>query len=127
MLCCCCPCRCGTACRVTVGQLRVVLHCAAAACVTAAPLVVSPSGSCESRSGVLLPTLALPPCCSSCRRRAVVSRAMVCSCPHRRRRCSARHVIVVWLPPLRWVPLGCACTHNLMSERKRKKKFTTYH
>ena len=26
-----------------------------------------------------------------------------------------------------WLPLGCACTHNLMSENKEQKKSTTYH
>src|SRR5712671_1592214 len=26
-----------------------------------------------------------------------------------------------------WLPLGCACTHNLMRENKETKKSTTYH
>src|SRR5712671_8199070 len=99
-------------------------HCAAAACVTTAPLIVLPLGSCELHSGVLLPTLPpLPlPHCSLCCCWAVASHAVVCSCLHHHCHHDTRCVAVVWLPPLRRVPLGCACTHNLMSEKKEKKK-----
>src|SRR5712671_878139 len=99
-------------------------HCAAAACVAAVPLVVSLLGSCEPCSGVLLPALPPPPplCCSSCHRWAVASRAVVCSCLHHHHHHNAHCVAIVWLPPSWQVPLGCACTHNLMSEKKEKKK-----
>src|SRR5712671_4350088 len=90
MLCCCCPCLRGTARRVAVRQLQVIPHCAAAAHVAVAPLVMSPLGSCESRSGVLLLALPppLPPRCSSCRHQMVAPCRAVLLLPVSPQHCS---------------------------------------
>jgi len=114
---CCPPCRCclHAACRVAIGQLCVVPRCGAAHLAAAA---------CHVAIGQLHVMLH---CGAAC----VVAATTTCALPVVLLSGSCVSCYAVVLPtwvPLSWrVPLGGACTHNLMSERKRKKKFMTYH
>ena len=133
---CCCPHRR----HVTIGWLCVVPQL-----LSASPLCHRWVAACHAATVVCVAVaLLLWPCSHLLRCSCVAARHVAVRWLHVVPQCTATyHTMAPLLPPMPciaatvvagatgvtilWLPLGCACTHNLMSENKETKKSTTYY